>query len=46
MTTAFVVISGLGLTLGVGYPLLATVCYPVYKRLGGDLGFREYMRAL
>jgi hypothetical protein len=40
------VLSALCLVFGVVYPLVAVLLYPVYRRLGGRLSLREYIRSL
>jgi hypothetical protein len=32
--------------LGVGYPLVAILIYPIYRLITGDKDFRKYLRDL
>ena len=37
---------GFCLILGVVYPLCALLVYPIYRKLGGSMGLKEYMSCI
>lgn len=46
MFELLIVLAAVCLLLGVAYPVAAILAYPVYKKFGGDMSLREYIRLL
>lgn len=46
MLTLLLVIGGMLLMLGVVYPVVAILAFPIYSRITGDRDFRSYIRNL
>lgn len=40
------IIGGICFLLGVVYPVFAILVYPIYRFMGGDMKFVEYVRNL
>ena len=41
-----IVLGAMCFLFGVVYPFAVVLSYPVYKKFGGDMNFREYMSLL
>lgn len=46
MLTAMMFLSGMFLFLGVGYPILAILAFPIYRAVTGDRDFFQYLKNL
>ena len=46
MIETFVVMAGVCLLFGVVYPVFAILIYPIYRLLGGNRKFCEYVRGM
>lgn len=46
MLTAMMFLSGMLLFLGVGYPIIAILAFPIYRNVTGDRDFLRYLKNL
>lgn len=46
MLTAMMFLSGMLLFLGIGYPILAIIAFPIYSAVTGDRDFLRYLKNL